>query len=270
MYLMATAGAQLRQALSSTEAYRAIDRHRSIQGSTPLSGACYPVASAIRKWLGKGEIIAIVDQQGSPQHWVVNVGEYYFDADGVHSKEALVRRWRTREGIQGAALRQVQHDRSTFPCPTGAVTDLDRVLRSQLGSGDTFLQQFGLKINPNPKLHSAPFLIDGSLVRLVRWEWKKDKDYEQDVGRLQDVLQVTWSNDSDIERGWVADIELEDDSWYVGDDRNIAYPTDDAAAFAAVIEWIAYRDKLSESDIEKLFHMYMASLTPGICMLDSR
>lgn len=115
----------------------------------------------------------------------------------------------------------------------------------------------------NPTIISQPFVLEGKPVRLVEWDWRKDKEYKNDPS-VEESLQVTWGDYPDPLRGWVGNVDLVNGTWYSGDDRRIGYASADQAAFDLVTRYIQWKRKLSDKDVEKLMRMYTSSLLPGI------
>lgn len=91
---------KLKTALNSNEAYSILDGI----GDTWLSGGCFLLAKVLFKMIPKSKLIILMgngktQKEIQPQHALVQVGNYFIDGDGVSTKDALIKRWETLEGI---------------------------------------------------------------------------------------------------------------------------------------------------------------------------
>ena len=77
----------------SNALYNLLDqRHRC----GPFDGGCAMIAAALKETLGTGEIVGLCDDRNTYQRWhhaVVQVGNFYVDADGVATFAQLRTRW---------------------------------------------------------------------------------------------------------------------------------------------------------------------------------
>lgn len=70
---------------------------------------------------------------GVQHHVVVERSGWYFDADGATGAQALLRRWRTREGLRSPRLQPFAPQAATdLVCPAGVVAELRRELQKLL------------------------------------------------------------------------------------------------------------------------------------------
>lgn len=115
----------------------------------------------------------------------------------------------------------------------------------------------------NSTLVDTPFILKGKPVRLVTWDWRRDKEYKVDP-LIDEVLQVTWSDDPDPRKGWIGDVWQRNGVWHAGDDARMGYSTARDAAFALVLRYDDWKGKLTDADLKKFEQMYISSLTPGV------
>ena len=89
-----------------------------------FAGGCRILAEAMCHWLDLDEsALWAVGTSGVPvQHVVVRVGTYFLDGDGISFAETLLRRWRRREGLQGAWLHPLGDTTPPVDIPTDIET----------------------------------------------------------------------------------------------------------------------------------------------------
>lgn len=75
-------GKHIKKIMSTVQAYELLDSDEELNGSMWSAGGCYPLALAIQKVLGMGELKMIVDN-GIVQHIMWNKGKIYIDSDGM-------------------------------------------------------------------------------------------------------------------------------------------------------------------------------------------
>lgn len=121
-----------------------MDRHEL---NSMTAGACYPLAHALRKWWGRGEIHGLSDENGYLQHVFVLDGEVVLDGDGAQLLDGFVAKWqKILEDEQGVSLEttrpiwkfrdRIRHDigggRGGRRCRMEPVQDLLLMLRRRL------------------------------------------------------------------------------------------------------------------------------------------
>lgn len=92
-------------------------------GSGPLDGGCVAMAMALKEVLGSGEVYVIESSTKhskvfQAQHAVLKVGDLYADADGLSTKEKLLKSWIEEEDLVDPSLRRFRdHDLLESPRP---------------------------------------------------------------------------------------------------------------------------------------------------------
>lgn len=85
------ASKSLKSVIDSEEAYEILDE---FDGNEWTGGSCYPLAFAIKRWLGRGQIVNVVDARGRSQHVAVEADGLYLDGDGITSSGEFIDLWR--------------------------------------------------------------------------------------------------------------------------------------------------------------------------------
>lgn len=125
-------GRRLKRFFASARAYDLLDSDPETYGSTWSSGGCYVAATALHSLLPGSRLTAVV-ADGVQHHVVVELGGWYFDADGATGAQALLRRWRTRERLDAPRLQPfVPQAAADLVCPAGVVAELRRELQKLL------------------------------------------------------------------------------------------------------------------------------------------
>jgi hypothetical protein len=130
-------GGRLRQVLATPAAYALLDE------GTWTSGACWPLARAVARWLGPAATLCtltgtphLLSTTRGPQHVVVTCAGLCLDGDGASTAAELVRRWAEIEGVGDPRLEPYdEHAVRASGCSEGAELDdaLARLLADTLG-----------------------------------------------------------------------------------------------------------------------------------------
>jgi hypothetical protein len=127
-------GRALRRYLASERAYTLLDAS-SLRGSTWTAGGCWALAQALHHLLDGSRLVALVDASGVHQHVLVQLGDFYLDADGASTELAVERRWARRERLRLPKIRafsRVQAERGGIRCPSRLVVTLRDALATEL------------------------------------------------------------------------------------------------------------------------------------------
>ena len=94
-------GRAIRRAVKSDEAYAILGKH-----GTWTEGGCWILAAALKRLLGRRSRLAAVRRSDEPvaQHILVELDGAFLDADGISTREQLLRRWRDLEGIPNPSV----------------------------------------------------------------------------------------------------------------------------------------------------------------------
>lgn len=96
------------------EIYNPIGRHFQCGYQ---DGACFILAEALRSWLG-GNIACLVREsmweEQTADHFLLSIGGFYIDSDGVHMKDELIAKWNRFEARNGKTLIEDPYDPARF------------------------------------------------------------------------------------------------------------------------------------------------------------